>query len=71
MDILKTEVTSFTQLVVAKLSSGYTAETTVKSLAGKIHSDQMLPDNSTCVWYSRTTGQTQTAVGGGSGGGWG
>ena len=71
MDVLKTEVTSFTQLVVAKLSSGYTAETTVKSLAGKIQSNQMLPDNSTCVWYSRTTGQTQTAVGGGSGGGWG
>lgn len=46
MGILKTEVTSFTQLVVAKPSSGYMAETTVKSLAGKTQSDQILPDNS-------------------------
>lgn len=47
MDTLKTEVASFIQLVVAKPSSGYTAETTVKSLAGKTQSDQILPANST------------------------
>lgn len=63
MDTLKTEVASFIQLVVAKPSSGYTAETTVKSLAGKTQSDQILPANSTWVWCWRTTGQMQDSSG--------
>lgn len=69
MGILKTEVTSFTQLVVAKPSSGYMAETTVKSLAGKTQSDQILPDNSYLCLVLRV--RPRTAVEGRSVGGWG
>lgn len=63
MDTLKIVATSSTQLVVAKPSGGYTTETTVKSLASKTQSDQILPDDSTCASCSKTTGQIQDSSG--------